>query len=68
MQDIMIRFPVRYERRGTYIFDADNNTIANIRSWGRISYMENPEEKQDKMGEFIAQAINERLVGSDYTL
>lgn len=68
MPDIMIKSPVRYERRGTYIFDADGNMVANVRGWGRISYMEDPEEKQDKMGEFIAQAINEKLAGGDYEL
>ena len=64
--DILIKCPVHYEKRGTYIFDAEHNMVASVRGWGRISYMENPEEKQDAMGEFIAQAINEKLMGEDY--
>ena len=66
--DVLIKTPVKYDNRGQYIWDADMNMIANIRSWGRISYMENPHEKQDKMGEFIAQAINEKLMGEGYTI
>ena len=68
MTDTMIKYPVRYESSGTCIFDADNNMVANVRGWGRISYMDSPEKKQDKMGEFISQAINEKLAGGDYDL
>lgn len=60
--DGLIKAPVRYEKRGTYIFDAEHNMVANVRGWGRISYMDNPEEKQDSMGRFIADAINEKMV------
>lgn len=30
-----------------------------VRGWGRLSYLENPEQKQDKMGEIIAKALTE---------
>lgn len=33
-----------------------------IRGWGRISYMEDPEEAQDEVAEYIADAINEKSV------
>lgn len=57
----LIKYPVHYESWGTMILDADQNMVCDIRGWGRILYMENPEEKQDSMGEFIADAINEKM-------
>lgn len=41
--------------------DAENKHIADIRGWGFIQYLDSPEKQQDSMGEFIAQAINEKL-------
>jgi|GEM_PF-1646759 len=53
-----------------YIFDADHNMVsdngdledqaagvARIRGWGRLSYMENPEQLQDAAGELFALAL-----------
>ena len=68
MPKTLIRYPVRYDSMGTTILDANNNKITDIRSWGRISYMKNPEKKQDLMGQFITDAINEKLNKSDYIL
>jgi len=59
--DKLIKGLVEYEPRGTAVFDKDFNRVCDVRGWGRISYMENPEEKQDSMGRFIADAINEKL-------
>ena len=61
MIEKLIKYPVRYDPLGQIIFDANTNHIADVRSWGRISYMENAEEKHDYMGQFIAEAINEKL-------
>ena len=59
-----IKGPVVYEKMGTMILDADNNLIVDIRGWGRFQYMEDGEKKQDEMGQFIADAINEKLTGN----
>ena len=50
-----------------YIFDADGEmvvdnggneqTMAQVRGWGRITYMENPEKLQDAVGDIIAKAL-----------
>lgn len=58
-----------------YIFDRDNNTVADmdsidgekrlvlrIRGWGRISYYKNAEALQDEIGEHIAKALTEYWV------
>ncbi len=61
-----------------YIFDADNNMVADdndtlhrelsegnkfaiqrVRGWGRLGYLENPGQKQDKIGDIIAKALTE---------
>ena len=62
--DTIIKGPVRYDKHGQMIFDSNSNLICDIRGWGRIQYMSNPEEKQDGLGKFIADAINEKIVNS----
>ena len=57
--------PFRYEMG--YIFDSENEMVADdyetsitqVRGWGRISYMDEPEELQDAVGEHIAKALTE---------
>lgn len=57
----VIKFPVKYEPCGTMILDSENNMVAQVRGWGRISYMDKPEEKQDMMGRFIAESMNKMI-------
>lgn len=51
-----------------YIFDSegnmvtddlvkDENQVARVRGWGRLSYMDNPEQLQDGVGEMIADIL-----------
>jgi len=56
-----IKYPVRYSSMGQYIYDADDKMIADVRGWGWIQKLPQPEEVQDSMGQFIADAINEKL-------
>lgn len=58
--------PFRFDRG--YIFDADSrmvydnegvDTMGRVRGWGRIQYLPNPEALQDKVGEMIAEALND---------
>lgn len=68
----LYRPPFRFEHG--YIFDNDNcmvadqddacittvgKKIAQVRGWGRISYMIDPENLQDIVGQLIAQALTE---------
>jgi hypothetical protein len=64
------------EYKGTYIWGVDktggHQMIAEIRGWGAIQNMfkskdgsinfEDAEKFQDELGEFIAEAINEKLM------
>lgn len=56
-----VKYPVRYSELGTYIYDAEDKMIADVRGWGWIQKLKEPELKQDAMGEFIAAAINEKM-------
>ena len=56
-----VKYHVEYHDMGSYINDADGKMIADVRGWGWIQKLDNPEETQDEIGEFIAQAINEKL-------
>ena len=58
MKDL-IKAPVRCQNG--YIYDSDSNMITQIRGWGRLQYLPNGEAKQDAIGEFVADAINEKL-------
>jgi len=51
-----------YETHDCISDDADSNTIANIRGWGRLQYLPKGEETQDEIGKFVADAINEKLL------
>ena len=65
--------PFRYERG--YIFDAGENMVADkcgenivqVRGWGRIGYMPDPEQMQDKIGEIIAAALTDFWGKNDKT-
>ena len=56
-----IKTPVKYSSLGTYINDADDKMIADVRGWGWMQKLDNPEKTQDEIGEFIAEAINEKI-------
>ena len=47
--------PFRYDPEGQYIFDAENNMIADIRAWGHLK----DERLQDALGELIAKAVSD---------
>jgi len=58
----LIKYPVRVAEG--QIFDADNNLIVDVRSWGRFSNMkEDTHVLHNKLSGFIKDAINEKLTG-----
>lgn len=63
-----IEFPVYYSEHVPAIFDAKNRKVVDIRGWGRLQYLENPEKKQDDIGKFIAQAMNDRYYNNELWL
>lgn len=56
-----------FHREHGYIFDAkgqmvaddsgDQNSMVQVRGWGRITYMDHPEQLQDAVGDIIAKAL-----------
>jgi hypothetical protein len=60
---------VYYDEYGTIIWnkeqDGGNQLVADIRGWGRLqnefSTQEQAEKFQDEVGEFIVQAIKEKI-------
>lgn len=62
--------PFRFDERGGYIWDAQNNMVADnhvdgdqairVRGWGRLSYRKDGEEVQDLMGQAMADALTAR--------
>jgi len=59
MPRVLISSPVRYDDGSGNIYDQLNRFILRIRGWGRLSKLDNPEAKQDMIGRFVADAINE---------
>jgi hypothetical protein len=62
----LYRGPFRYEQG--YVWDADNEMVADdrvegaipvgrVRGWGRVSYLPEPKELQDAVGDLIAEAL-----------
>ena len=58
----LIKYPVKYENTGTYIFDADGHMVLMIRGWGRLQCLPDAEARQDEIGQFVADAINDKLL------
>lgn len=56
----LIKTPVKFQIGK--IFDDEGNHILDIRGWGRLQYLPDAEAKQDGIGEFVAEAINEKLL------
>jgi hypothetical protein len=64
---------VYYDEYGTHIWnkeqDGGNQLVSDIRGWGRLqnefSTQEEAEKFQNKVGEFIVQAIKEKIL-KDY--
>jgi hypothetical protein len=60
---------VYYDEYGTHIWnkeqDGGNQLVADIRGWGRLqnefSTQEEAEQFQNEVGEFIVQAIKEKI-------
>ena len=60
---------VQYDKYGTHIWNVEQNNgmqmIAVVRGWGAIQNLFKTEEEaskfQDEVGEFIAEAINEKV-------
>lgn len=66
--ELPIKYPVSYSPLGTYINDADDKMIADVRGWGWIQKLPDPEKTQDAIGQFIVDAINEKLKASHIEL
>lgn len=56
-----IAYPVSYSSLGTYINDANGKMVADVRGWGWIQKLKHPEKTQDEIGQFIVDAINEKI-------
>lgn len=54
-----ISFPVRYDNKQQTIWDSKGMMVCDIRGWGKIQFMGKSEERQDAIGEKIANLLNE---------
>lgn len=59
-----IRRPVRYCAVGQRIYDSDNETVLEVRGWGRLQAFHDGERRQDAIGEMVARMINEAGMAS----
>lgn len=50
--------PVHYDKQGQWISDVKGERVCDIRGWGRIQYLPDPENRQDAIGELIVDLIN----------
>jgi hypothetical protein len=56
---------VYYDNEGQYFFTKNGQMVCELRGWGRIQNMfkhqKDAEDFQDRLGEFIAKAINDAM-------
>lgn len=55
--------PVKIDKDSKMIVDADNNSVCEIRRFGKIQYFPNIEKNQDMIALFIVGLINKELKG-----
>lgn len=53
-----LKFPVSYDSRQQTIWDAKGLMVCDIRGWGKIQFMNKSEDRQDAIGELIANLLN----------
>lgn len=53
-----IAFPVKYYNQQQTILDSKGLMVCDIRGWGKIQFMGQSEERQDAIGEKIANLLN----------
>jgi hypothetical protein len=66
----VVKYPVRFvEGTDGIIMDSKNSHVCDIRMWGELTTSlakENPDQAQDFISRFIADAINEKLLRTDH--
>ena len=58
-----IEFPVKYDPYGICILDSKNNKVLDVRGWGRIQYLDHPEDRQDEIGKWLELIMNDSWGG-----
>ena len=53
-----LKFPVSYNHKNQTIWDAKGMMVCDIRGWGKIQFMSKSEDRQDAIGELIANLLN----------
>ncbi len=56
-----IEFPVRYDNKQQTIWDSKGMMVCDIKGWGKIQFMNKSEERQDIIGDKIANLLNEYI-------
>jgi hypothetical protein len=58
-----VKLPVRCDKNGLTILDANNDRIMDVRGWGRLSKFGSPWAKrmQKIIGDVFAEALNEKF-------
>jgi len=57
-------FPVgkfKYDDYGQMVWDSDTNLMPDIRGWGTFQYMEDGQKRMDEFGQWVVDAMNEKL-------
>lgn len=54
------KLPLSYDNHGQFIVDANEKKVADVRGWGTLQYKKDAEKLQDKLGEMLVEAFNEK--------
>ena len=53
-----IKSPVRYEAETQTVWDTGGLMICDIKGWGKIQFKSKPQQRQDEIGNLIADLLN----------
>lgn len=54
------KLPLKLDDMGIYIFDQDNQMVADVCAWGKLQYYHNGVKLQMTLGEMIVKSFNEK--------
>lgn len=54
------KLPFKLDTMGMYVFDQDNQMVADVRAWGKLQYEHNGEKLYIALGEMIVKSLNEK--------
>jgi len=65
LKEAKLKPPFKFDEMGMCIFDSNSTKVLDVRGWGHFQYLPEGEKIQDRFGQFVADALNEKAEKND---